>query len=167
MRGVRETLVRSLAAMGRPVTPLLLAALEEGPPERTPFAISTLIQLGPEAEEAIPMMLVRLTHRDSQCRETAALALGRIARSGEVVVPALRKGLADPVGRVRATCAEALIPFARSRAGVVDDLRTLAREDEFHFVRATAEAALKRIADEDAELDPSAGAASQTNEANR
>jgi HEAT repeat protein len=133
------------------VIPLLLAALEEGPPAQAPFGFSALLEMGPEAEDAVPAMLARLADRNAEHRETAAMALGRIARRGDEVVPALRKGLADPVGRVRAACAEALIPFARSHKGVQQDLETLAREDEFRFVRAMAKLALRRIATADAQ----------------
>jgi HEAT repeat protein len=93
-------------------------------------------------------MLARLEHQDSENRETAATVLAEIGKSSEEVFPALRKGLADPVGRVRAACAAALVPFGRSHKEVQQDLQKLARDDEFLFVRAMAKHSLQRIADE-------------------
>ena len=67
-----------------------------------------LSQLGSQAKDAAPALVVALKNRHTSVREHAALALGNISPEAEVAVPALTEALRDSEMTVRRQAAIAL-----------------------------------------------------------
>ena len=80
-----------LTAMGKPVVPEVTRALSSKSRRRGRFAARTLRQIGPDAADAIPVLLEALKDTDALTREYAVEALATMARQAERVIPMLQQ----------------------------------------------------------------------------
>jgi len=90
-----------LTAMGKPVVSQVAKALSSRSRRRGRFAARTLRQIGPDAADAIPVLLEALKDTDALTREYAVEALATMARQAEQVIPGLKQVVDDEDEDVR------------------------------------------------------------------
>jgi outer membrane protein assembly factor BamB len=144
---VGEAAAKSLAGIGRPALPALIALMGavDWQPYLKTIAADALGQLA--AAEAVPVLLKGATDRNLLVRLPALQALGRIAAANPAeagrIMPVLTAGLANGEGTVRKTAIEALARNADAfapgaeRDALVRKL-TEAAEDKNPLVAQTA-----------------------------
>ncbi len=132
----------ALAAIGKPAVAGLRTVLGERKVNVRAEAAMALGRIGPEAEAAIPDLILRLADESERVAHEASLALGRI---GPAAVGPLTEATQDPSAAVRARVIEALGPLTanddRARTFVLERTR-----DDAPEVRA---AALKSLTSSD------------------
>jgi HEAT repeat protein len=143
----------ALAAIGpaaAPATDMLAGAIASEHQGVRESALYALREIGPGAKAAREALVERMQADDSFAAMASAWALARIVPGDAALavqaVPKLSRGLASSDAPTRLESAEALAawgPAAKS-AGAV--LRQVAQSDSSAEVRASAEAALERIA---------------------
>ena len=84
-----------LAAMGEPVVPELIKALNSKDRRRGRFAARTLRQIGQDAADAIPALSRSLNDPDALTREYAIEALGKMVDQADRVIPVLKEATND------------------------------------------------------------------------
>lgn len=138
-----------LGASARDAVPELIGFLEDCRSskrhELTIGTIEALGAIGPDAKDAVPLILQALNDDDKWVRVKAAEALGRIAANPKEVVPALCKAYSSIEGPWREVVVEALGKF-RSRNVVAVALLIKALQDDDASMRETAAAALGELA---------------------
>lgn len=94
--GVRQTATDSLARIGLPALPALIAALKDPQADVRDRAAQALARMGPPAQEAVPALVAALNDTDWRVRRSAARALGQIGPGAEAAVPALIEVIRNP-----------------------------------------------------------------------
>ena len=118
----------------------LIRELQETDSDVRSIAAVTLGEIGPEAEDAVPILIKLLQDQDAEgfVRANAATALGKIGEGASKAVPALINALRDQDKYVRKDAAEALekigtprtIKTVKDRYRVVIPLGWTGSEDE-------------------------------------
>ena len=139
--------ILALRFLGEGALPPLLAVLTnrtlvDGRRGNGAISIGTMRSLGSDVNRAVPILVRCL--QDNEVAEDAALALGDLALSPELCVPALVKALARTDERVRWSAADALGRFGSAAKSAVPRLNR-ALSDRQELVRRCAREALKRI----------------------
>ena len=89
----------SLARIGAPAVPHVMALLGADDPTVRMQGANILAQIGPDAEAAVPALVARLRDPNPKVQKAAAHALGQIGPAAADAVPALlRDGLAIMTG---------------------------------------------------------------------
>ena len=137
---IRSWAQQALGEMGpAAVAPLVEAMQNAGKPHVLARAAFALEDIGPEAADAVPVLVTALEHPNDQVRRAAADALGAIRSDPARSVPALTKHVDDPSAYVREHAIDALVPFGEQGSGAVPALLARLRaEPELagHAVRA-------------------------------
>ena len=84
-----------LAAMGEPVVPELIKALNSKSRRRRRFAARALRQIGQDAADAIPALSDSLKDPDALTREYSIEALGKMVDQADRVIPVLTEATKD------------------------------------------------------------------------
>jgi len=84
-----------LAAMGEPVVPELIKALNSKDRRRGRFAARALRQIGQDAADAVPALSESLKDPDALTREYAIEALGTMVNQADQVIPVLTEAMND------------------------------------------------------------------------
>lgn len=110
-------------------------------------AANSLVEIGPAAETAIPVLINSASSTNSDVRSFALYTVGRMALESESVVPVLMKGLHDPDREVRASAAFGLEGLAFMGGDAKPAIAALveALKDTHVSVRASAATALGHI----------------------
>jgi len=118
----------------------LIRELQDTDSDVRSIAAVTLGEIGPEAEDAVPILIKLLQDQDAEgfVRANAATALGKIGEGASKAVPALINALRDQDKYVRKDAAEALekigtprtIKTVKDRYRVVIPLGWIGSEDE-------------------------------------
>jgi HEAT repeats len=103
-----------------------------------------LSQLGLQAKEAGPDLIIALKSNHTSVRENAALALGNISPETTIAVPALTEALRDPEMTVRRQAAVALGRLGPEAKVALPALER-AGHDTDHLVRQAARQAVGQI----------------------
>lgn len=117
----RNQALLTLAEIGKPAVPMLIAALEDDDSDY--WACIVLGQMGAEAAEAVPA-LVKSAKSDEQIetRREAILALGGIGPAAEKAVPALIELLDDKEKAIQASTVFTLAQIGPAAAAAADAL---------------------------------------------
>jgi len=146
---VGEAAAKSLATIGRPAIPALIALMGavDWQPYLKTIAADTLGQLA--ATEAVPALQKASRDNNMLVREPSVSALGKIAAAdpklGAGILPTLQAGLADREGAVRKAAAVALARYAVvatdvEREAIVVKLTTVAADKNPLVAQAAADA---------------------------
>ena len=124
----------------------LIRELQDTDSDVRSIAAVTLGEIGPEAEEAVPILIKLLQDQDAEgfVRANAATALGKIGEGASKAVPALINALEDQDEWVRASAAMALGEIGESASKAVPALVN-ALQDQDKYVRRYATGALGKI----------------------
>lgn len=99
------------------IVPILTEGLDN-PILESHLSARTLIEIGPDAREAVPKLRQALRKADKYDRAKAAEALGRIGWDARLAVPELLNILSDPEPYVRVHAAEAIGRISPDRTGI-------------------------------------------------
>ncbi len=141
-----STVSQALVQIRRPAVPALIRELKDQDGDRT-SAAGTLSSIGPEAREAVPVLIETLRRQDDRqwaTRDNCVLALARIAPESKAVVRALVDALKDPNENVRYTAAAWLGKLGSVAQEAIPALKETVK-DKHEFVRRHAAEALKKI----------------------
>jgi HEAT repeat protein len=105
--------IASLAAMGPPVVPQLVKALEDPLPMVRSQVAAVLTRLGPASAPAVAALTKGLTDEDPNVRWNCANALGAIGKASKSALPALEKMSKEPM-RAMADAAAAAMTKVRA-----------------------------------------------------
>jgi hypothetical protein len=120
----------ALGSRASNAVPGLVAIFEANPSPFPQQAVPAILgEIGPPAEEAIPVLLQGLAHTNWSVRNNAVYALGKIHAQPKLVVPALIKCLCDPEPFVRAEAASALGWFGADAQSAIPALLELQRKE--------------------------------------
>jgi HEAT repeat protein len=139
---VRSSAVRGLANFGAAAVPALVASLDIIEDTRAEWSIDALSRIGPEAIEAIERLKELMSHDGPYIRYWSSIALGKIARSKDVV-PWLSEILVNEPA-LRGEAAQALQSIGPDAHGAIPALKT-ALEDHDNNVREAVRSALEEI----------------------
>ena len=119
-------------------------------------AANTLVEIGPAAKMAIPVLIKSAASTNSDVRAFALYTLGRMALESETVVPVLIKGLHDPDREVRFNAAFGLEALAFMGGDAKPAIPALVEtlKDSHPSARASAATALGHIHSEPALVIP-------------
>jgi hypothetical protein len=139
----------ALGADGKSAVPELMRIYEVSIPLDSGFRVLGILDfMGPEAKEAIPLLLRVATNSNLAYRENAVHALGQMHVRPEVVVPALMNCLKDSNPYVRQQAVRSLGEVGPSAKAAVPGLREL-RQSVVHkpdlSMRETIDKALQKI----------------------
>jgi len=120
---------RALGTNAGPAVPQLMEIYNRESNRNTRnWVLSGLAEIGPPAEQAVPLLLRTLADTNTQSRENAARALGAIHADAPVVVPALIPCLRDPEARIRLAAVIALREYGKAAKSAVRELLELLRD---------------------------------------
>lgn len=138
-------IANALATTGKKIVPACIRALEEKRKLRF-YALQVLIQVGPDAQDAVPALIKTLADPDATLRHEAEFALGAIGPKAVAAVPSLIKSLTDQEDNVRYGACYALgkIGPAARKAGPA--LAKMAQQSKDSFGQVAAIWALLKIA---------------------
>lgn len=128
---VAETARDALRRMGAPAVPILLESLRGNDPVIRPKAIRALIDLGAQANAAIPQLIEALGDKDVKVRAVAAVALGKF-KSSDGLQPLVR-ALQDSDPLVRGNAAYALGDLGSKAKTAVPALIELMQDNAGYF----------------------------------
>ncbi len=133
----------ALAAIGPDGVSVLLRHLDT-PDKRKASIIHTAIQsLGPADFDCVSLLLVPAKEANPDHRGAVLLALGRIGRDSERVIPVLVENLRVASPSAQSAAARALAMFGASAKSAAPGLLTLARNDDASLARLAAHALCK------------------------
>ena len=98
-----------LLVKGEPIEKLVTDYQDRSNRTNYAKAFGILLQLGPYAEAAIPILLAELQSTNSRIRSGAVTLLGSVGVESEVCVAAMTNLLNDPDSLIRSTAANALV----------------------------------------------------------
>jgi len=140
-----------LGAEARSAVPSLIKIYQENHSGDSRRAVEDVFSwIGPEAIEAIPLLLQAATNADMGIRANAAWALGEIHCEAKICVPALIQALKDSDGWTRLSAAHALGKFGIEAQTAVPALTKLLDDPDPMVsmriqVRSEAKGALEKI----------------------
>ena len=150
--GVRRPAVEALGQIGSKVAVLALIGALSDPDEFVAhYGATSLGQIGPEAESAVPHLIKACASADYFMRNYAANALGEIASRPDECLPVLIGLLSDKSDLVVSAAANALVSFKAQES--TPELLKLLRSDRSENVRFSAALALGRISKSDATVE--------------
>lgn len=112
--GVRVAAAETLRRLGHTVTRDLSRALRDSPLEIRLAVADVLNDIGPEAKDATPALILALKDSNAKVREKSAEALGSIGKEAQAAIPEVKKLLRDPVAATRERAQEALAELMQS-----------------------------------------------------
>ena len=145
-------IANALASTGKKIVPACIRSLEEKRKLRF-YALQILIQLGPDAADAVPALIKTLDDPDPTLRHEAEFALGAIGPKASAAVPSLVARLSDDVDDVRYGACYALGKIGpASRTAAWRPLVKMAQHSKDEFSRVAAIWALLQIAPDNPRL---------------
>ena len=143
LRGSAES---ALTNIGRPAMTPLLTYIETNDVSVRQAVVRILGRMGPEAQDAIPILIARYNQDQSiLVRREILTALARIGSPKDTIIPVLIAALDDHVSDIRYTAVSALGEFRKDAKPAASALRKIMNHDEDERVRAAADFALWRI----------------------
>lgn len=139
------TVVHALSAIGPAAVPELCKALMKKDPLQREFAADALSQIGPEASQAVPLLLNLLKDERPGVQAWAAIALGKIARKPEAI-PLLIETLAHSDTEYRRRAAEALGVIGSAAREALPRLREVREKEQDEAARKAMAEAIGRLA---------------------
>jgi len=137
---------QTLSRFGPAVVPMLVDTLRN--PEKPPLSriscLRVLESLGPDAADAVPVIITQLDTESPRVREVAAKALGRIGSRPNESLPALERLLLDPRSFVRAAAASSCGRFGPNSKRIVPQLIN-SLSDDYADVKTSAVFALGEL----------------------
>ena len=115
----------ALGQIGREALPALLSALaDESHSNRLwiAYCIGRMKDLGPDADESLPVLIRCMKSTDKALAGVAAKALGKLRPNPDLAIPALREALHDPDLYLRIPAITALGEYAEQARSAVPDL---------------------------------------------
>jgi HEAT repeat protein len=145
--GVRNQAAQTLAAIGDPVVPPLVATLRKGTPIGRSGAANALNSMGAAAAPAVPELveLIRDGKMDPEVRRNAARTLGSIGPGSKPAVPALLELLKCDDDQLRQKAALSLPAIAPDDEAVVKGLVAALRDTQYPSGRLGAARAVATI----------------------
>jgi HEAT repeat protein len=134
----------ALTKIGIPAVPFIVAALKDHRPAVRAQAVTTLGNMGVQANSAIPVLIKALKDSDHWVRLSTANALGKQGPAAQPAIPSLIKTLMDPRANVRTYSASALGDIGPVARPAIPALRQ-ALKDSDGYVRGAAADALVKI----------------------
>jgi hypothetical protein len=133
-----------LVSIGKPAVPVLAGLLSTNATRATQVEVMNgLGHLGPNAADAVPVLVLCLNSPDEGIAKSAAWALGRIARRSEIAVPALVRSLDDSRYAVRLAAAKALGDFGGDALPARRSLSNLVSQPDVKLSQEAEKALLK------------------------
>ena len=130
-------IVDAFASHGKRVVPLCIRSVEEKRPLRK-YAIQVLIQIGPDASEAVPALIGTLDDSDAELRQEALFGLGAMGSAAADAVSAIAKRLADNEPDVQYAACYALGKIGPPAASALPALQqAMQASDDFLKMAAT------------------------------
>ncbi len=118
----------SLAETGPNIVPAMIKAMDD---EQTIYwAILVLSELGPDAEQAVPVLAEALSHEDEEVRHEAAQALRAVGPKASAAVPNLIVALDDEQVAVQLPSVLALGSIGPAANDALDKLGNLKASDD-------------------------------------
>jgi HEAT repeat protein len=118
----------SLAEEGPEIVPAMIKAMDD---ERTIYwAILVLLELGPDAKEAVPALAQALSHQHEEIRHEAAQALRAIGPDAKAAVPELMAALDDEQIVVQMPAVLALGSIGPAAKEAAQKVRSLQESDD-------------------------------------
>jgi HEAT repeat protein len=132
----------SLAESGPDIVPAMIKAMDD---ERTVYwAILVLSELGPAAEQAVPVLAEALSHEDPEVRHEAAQALRAIGPKAAPAVSELIKSLDDEQIAVQLPCVLALGSIGTAATDALEKISSL-KESDNQLLQVCALWAIEKI----------------------
>lgn len=128
LREAAMVILINLGPASAPAVPKLLPFLEKKNQERI-MGVIALGRIGPGATAAVDALLPLLKHDDPMLRAQASLALAKIGRKLEVVLPALVELLETSKGRELEVPIVAFTELGPAAAPAIPDVKALVRSD--------------------------------------
>ena len=133
----------ALAQMGSGVVPVITKAGEDAPWNEIAASHSVLWKLEKDGRAAVPLLLKRAKHRQSDLRMSAARLLASFFLDQPGVSQAVSEALRDPLAQVRYGVVKALADEGTLPEALRAQVESLAKADPSPHVRTTASRALK------------------------
>jgi HEAT repeat protein len=140
-RGVRDNVKQLLPEYGAAGVPALRQAIATGDRYVRWWAIEVLLEIGPDAVDAVPELVHVTKVHDQWFRASAAKALGRIGPAARDAVPALTALCKHPYSDARAAAATALARIGVSNPQVVSALEAAEAIAEKNLATANSDKA--------------------------
>jgi HEAT repeat protein len=106
--GAMDDAIASLAALGPPVVPQLVKAMEDPLPMVRSQVAAVLTRLGPASAPAVPALTRGLSDEDANVRWNCANALGAIGKPARSALPALEKMSKEPMRAIAQAASDAM-----------------------------------------------------------
>jgi len=146
---VRAAAQRALVNIGKPAVAPLISSIGSGDPVFSAGIVETLVRIGPDAQPALIKTLGD-SKKPVLARRYSAMALSRMAEGEDDVLEALVGRLADDIGDIRASAAEALADVGLPAVEAIPVLVSMsADQEEIPLVRERALIALAKISPDD------------------
>ncbi|MCW8129509.1 MAG: HEAT repeat domain-containing protein [Planctomycetota bacterium] len=134
----------ALVLLGKPGLKAVLDTLKNGKPYQDVWLFDALSKFGPEAAEAVPLLLEKLKVAQDEPRAACIKALGRIGAPAKGAVSALMAEVCNPKSPCRARAATALGGIGKDAREAIPSL-TAALDSDDELLKQEARRALSRI----------------------